>query len=90
MRVARFTDPHRPTVDLMPPLQDVQIVSAKPDRLTLTGYEVAANGCSKPVHYRQSWVLVPITEEQLRARAESRAEERARMAEFMKRQEPRI
>lgn len=82
VRVARFADPQT-NADLMPPLHDVQLVSAKPDWITLTGYEIAANGLGKPVHYRQSWVLVPISDEQLRAREETRDEERERMAEFM-------
>jgi hypothetical protein len=44
----------------MPPLHDVQLVAAKPDLLTLTGYEVSTSNGGKPVHFRQSWVLRPL------------------------------
>jgi hypothetical protein len=83
VRVARFTEPTNPNADLMPPLHDVQLVTAKPDLFTLTGYEVSTSNGGKPVHYRQSWVLVPITDAQLRAREKYRAEEAARMAQCM-------
>ena len=42
VRVARFTEPTFPDRDLMPPLHDVQLVTAKPDLLTLTGYPITA------------------------------------------------
>ena len=61
----RFTEPTNPNADLMPPLHDVQLVTAKPDLLTLTGYEVSASNGGKPVHYRQSWVLRPVTDAEL-------------------------
>ena len=51
----------------------------------MTGHDIAANGLGKPVHSRQSWVLVPISDEQLRARDEARAVERMRMAELLSR-----
>jgi hypothetical protein len=38
----------------------------------------------KPVHYRQSWVLRPVTDIELRGRAAYEEQERARMAEFMR------
>jgi hypothetical protein len=37
VRVARFSEPTFPDRDLLPPLHDVQLVSAKPDLFTLTG-----------------------------------------------------
>ena len=43
VRVARFTEPTFPDRDLMPPLHDVQLVTAKPDLFTLTGYEVSTS-----------------------------------------------
>ena len=63
---------------------NVQLVTAKPDLLTLTGYEVSTSNGGKPVHYRQSWVLRPVTDEQIRGRASFQENERARMAEFMR------
>jgi len=60
----------------MPPLHDVQLVTAKPDLFTLTGYEVARNGCGKPVHYRQSWALRPVTDAELSGRAAYEEQER--------------
>ena len=68
----------------MPPLHDVQLVTAKPDLLTLTGYEVSTSNGGKPVHYRQSWVLRPVTDTELRGRADYEERERLRMTEFMR------
>ena len=82
VRVARFTEPTHPNADLMPPLHDVQLVTAKPDLLTLTGYEVSASNGGKPVHYRQSWVLRPVTDAELQGREAFQERERARMTEF--------
>jgi len=48
VRVARFIKPTNPNADLMPPLHDVQLVSAKPDLFTLTGYEVSTSNGGKP------------------------------------------
>jgi hypothetical protein len=84
VRVARFTEPMQPARDLMPPLHDVKLVTAKPDLFTLTGYEVSTSNGGKPVHYRQSWVLRPVTDAELQGRDASRERERARMAEFMR------
>ena len=68
----------------MPPLHDVQLISAKPDLFTLTGYEVSTSNGGKPVHYRQSWVLRPVTDQQLKARDAVQERERQRMTEFMR------
>ena len=84
VRVARFTEPTNPNADLMPPLHDVQHVTAKPDLFTLTGYEVSSSNGGKPVHYRQSWVLRPVTDTELRGRADYEERERLRMTEFMR------
>jgi len=67
----------------MPPLHDVQLVTAKPDLFTLTGYEVARNGCGKPVHYRHSWALRPVTDAELGGRAAYEEQERQRMEDFV-------
>jgi hypothetical protein len=48
------------------------------------GYAIAANGCGKPVHCRQSRALVTITDEQLPGREKYRAEKQGRMARFMR------
>jgi len=84
VRVARFTEPTFPDRHLLPPPHDVQLATAKPDFLTRTGYEVAQNGCGKPVHYRQSWVLRPVTDAELQGREAFQERERTRVAEFMR------
>jgi hypothetical protein len=66
------------------PLHDVQLVMAKPDLFTLTGYEVSTSNGGKAVHYRQSWVLRPITDGELQRRAVYQEQEQKRMTEFMR------
>jgi hypothetical protein len=61
---------------------NVQLVTAKPDLLTLTGYEVSTSNGGKPVHYRQSWVLRPVTDAELQARANFQERERVQMGGF--------
>lgn len=50
-------------VPTLPPLRDVVLVATDGRRWTLTGYEeVLSLGAEHPVHYQQSWMLIPAEE----------------------------
>jgi hypothetical protein len=65
-------------------LHDIQLVTAKPDLLTLTGYEVSRSNGGKSVQLPASWVLRPVTDAQLQRRI-GRCE-RERMTAFLQQQ----
>ncbi len=58
VRVARLRDAKGE--DLLPPLQDVELVCVRGDHWTMTGYEhKALDYTDDTVGFQQSWVLAP-------------------------------
>lgn len=61
VRIATIRDnAHQP---IMPPLLDAVLLSAKPDWMTMTGWERGPDASgSSPIAFQQSWILVPTRE----------------------------
>lgn len=61
VRVGRFVKLENTlALDLLPPLHDVLLLSAKPSQWSLTGWEQVDVGVDpEPRAFQQSWILVP-------------------------------
>lgn len=63
-RVAQLLDPvTRKPLERPPPLYDAVLICAKPDYMTLTGFErIMDDFGQREYHYAQSWLLTPATD----------------------------